>query len=591
MTPHEAWSRRKPNIEYFWIFGCITYARIPDSARKKLDDKASSGSIMSKITAEAIQLLNEISENAVQWPSDRIIIKKAAGVNQVEVLNSLTQQITALTQKFETFQNNYLFGSSMTHTHPEFQWSNLNGAENPQKYFNQKQQVQESSDFQNQMRGQHNYQQYQQQPQRAHQQNLEEMMNKFIWVTDEKIESHHSAIKKLEIQVSQLATLISGQIQGVLPSNTKKNSKKHLKVISLRSGKNLNDPYASRQESTREVEQVNEDALSQMPSYAKFLKEILSSKRKLEEVSVVKLIEKCSAILQNKLPQKLDDPKSFTISCTLGGAHFEKALCDSGVSVNLMSFSIFKKLELCKIKDTGVSLQLTDQSTKNSKEIIEDVLIRVDKFAFPVNFIVLEMEENTEVSLILGRPFLATERAIIDVHQGQLILRVDEERVIFDMQKIIKFSENESSSSCFHIDLLDDLTDEYKDDQLITDSLERCLAKSGTTSDDDPTIRKEVEMLKENIVNEENSLEEVQPKIKLKTLPSYLKYIFLESELCPVSISSSLTTEQENKLIGVLKEHKRAIGWTIADIKGISLAICTHKILMEDNYKPIVQPQ
>nr|XP_016437357.1 PREDICTED: uncharacterized protein LOC107763378 [Nicotiana tabacum] len=269
------------------------------------------------------------------------------------------------------------------------------------------------------------------------------------------------------------------------------------------------------------------EALTQMPSYAKFLKEILSSKRKLEEVSVVKLTEKCSAILQNKLPQKLGDPGSFTIPCIVGGAHFEKALCDSGASINLMPFSIFMKLELGEMKDICVSFQLANQSTKRPKGIIENVLVRVDKFLFPVDFIVLEMEENTEVPLILGRPFLATGRAIIDVHQGQLILRVDEERVIFDMHKMMKFPGNESSSSCFQIDLLDDLVDEYKENQLITDSLERCLAKS----------------------------------------------------------------EQEYKLIEVLRKHKRALGWTIADIQGINPAICMHRILMEENYKPIVQPQ
>nr|XP_009780065.1 PREDICTED: uncharacterized protein LOC104229180 [Nicotiana sylvestris] len=198
------------------------------------------------------------------------------------------------------------------------------------------------------------------------------------------------------------------------------------------------------------------------------------------------------------------------------------------------------------------------------------------------------MEENTEVPLILGRPFLATGRAIIDVHQGQLILRVDEERVIFDMQKIMKYPKDESSSSCFQIDLLNHLADEYKDDQLITDSLERCLAQSGTTSDDDITIRKEAEILEKNSETEKVSLEEVQPKIELKTLPSHLKYLFLEPELFPVIISSSLTAEQEIKLMKVLREHKRALGWTIVDINGISPAICTHRIL---NYKPIVQPQ
>ena len=104
-----------------------------------------------------------------------------------------------------------------------------------------------------------------------------------------------------------------------------------------------------------------------MPSYAKFLKEILSSKRKLEEVSVVKLTEKCSDILQNKLPQKLGDPGSLTIPYTLGGAHFEKALYDLGASITLMPFLIFRKLKLGEMKDTSVSLQLADQSTKKPK--------------------------------------------------------------------------------------------------------------------------------------------------------------------------------------------------------------------------------
>ncbi|XP_070017736.1 uncharacterized protein [Nicotiana sylvestris] len=203
------------------------------------------------------------------------------------------------------------------------------------------------------------------------------------------------------------------------------------------------------------------DALTQMPSYAKFFKIFLSSKRKLEDVSVVKLTEKCSAILQNKLPQKLGDPGSFTIPCTVGG--FEKALRDSGASINLMPFSIFRKLELGEMNDTEVPLQLADQSTKRPNRIIENILIRVDKFVFPVDFIVFETEENTEVPLILGRSFLATGRSIIDVHQGQLILRVDEERVIFDMQKMMKFLGDESLSSCFQIDLIDDRVDKYKD--------------------------------------------------------------------------------------------------------------------------------
>ncbi|XP_075096276.1 uncharacterized protein LOC142174389 [Nicotiana tabacum] len=288
-----------------------------------------------------------------------------------------------------------------------------------------------------------------------------------------------------------------------------------------------------------------------MSSYAKFLKEILSSKRKLEDVYVVMLMEKCSAILQNKLPQKFGNPGSFTILCTMGGVYFEKALCDSGASINLMSFSIFKKLDLGEIKDTSVSLQFVDQSTRKPKGIIENVLVRVDKFVFPVDFIVLEMKEFPNEPKNLGRPFLATRKAIIDVHQGQLILRVDVERIIFDMQKILRYSGDETSSSCFSIDMINYLTDEFKDDQLIPDSMERCLIKSSTTQDDDPTIRREAEILDKDSEEEEMKSEKVQSKVELKTLPSHLKYVYLEQELFPIIISSSPTAEQENSLIKI----------------------------------------
>ncbi|XP_070049757.1 uncharacterized protein [Nicotiana tomentosiformis] len=201
------------------------------------------------------------------------------------------------------------------------------------------------------------------------------------------------------------------------------------------------------------------------------------------------------------------------------------------------------------------------------------------------------MKEYPDEPIILGRPFLATGRSLIDVHQGQLILRVDEERVIFDMQKILRFSGDESSSSCFSIDMISYLTDEFRDDKLTLDSMERCLAKSGTIQDDDPTIRRETGILERDSEDQEMQPEEVQPKIELKILPSYLKYAYSEKEHCPVIISSSLIVEQEERLIEVLKTHKGTLGWTIADIKWINPAVCTHRILVEDSYKPIVQPQ
>ncbi|XP_070045085.1 uncharacterized protein [Nicotiana tomentosiformis] len=172
-----------------------------------------------------------------------------------------------------------------------------------------------------------------------------------------------------------------------------------------------------------------------MPSYAKFLKEILTKKRKIEETSVVMLTEHCSAILQNKLSQKCGDPGSFTIPYSLGTIKFDKSLCDSGASINLMPLSIYRKLEkeIGEIRSVPISFQLADHMTITPEGIVEDMLVRVEKFIFPVDFIVVNMEENKEVPLILRRPFLATGRAILDLHEIKLMLRLDEETVTFKM--------------------------------------------------------------------------------------------------------------------------------------------------------------
>jgi len=127
------------------------------------------------------------------------------------------------------------------------------------------------------------------------------------------------------------------------------------------------------------------------------------------------LIKECSAIIQNKLPSNLKDPGSFTISCNIGNSEFNKALCDLGASINLMPFFVFRKLGLGEVKPTTVSLQLADRSVKYLLGVIEDVLVKVKNFIFLVDFIMLDVEEDREVPFILGRPFLATGRTLIDV--------------------------------------------------------------------------------------------------------------------------------------------------------------------------------
>ena len=218
------------------------------------------------------------------------------------------------------------------------------------------------------------------------------------------------------------------------------------------------------------------EVIAQMPKYVKFLKEILSNKKKLEEFETVRLNEECSAILMKKLPPKLKDPGGFTIPCSIGPSYFEKALCDLGASINLMPLSVFRRLGMQEPKPTTVSLQLADRSITYPRGIVEDVLVKVDKFIFPADFIVLDMEEDKEVPIILGRPFLATGRTIIDVQQGKLTLRLDDEEVVFKIFDSLKIPS--TFHSCNFINSLDNTTaliSSHFQEQLIQNPLEKIL--------------------------------------------------------------------------------------------------------------------
>ena len=139
-----------------------------------------------------------------------------------------------------------------------------------------------------------------------------------------------------------------------------------------------------------------------MPKYAKFLKELQSNKRKLEELSTIKLSKECTTILQNKLPTKLKDPRSFTIPCLISSFSIKKALANLKVSINLIPYKLFKKLGLGESKLTRMNIQLVVRSVKYPRGIIEDVLVKIDKFIFLVDSIILDMDEDIEIPLILG---------------------------------------------------------------------------------------------------------------------------------------------------------------------------------------------
>ena len=150
------------------------------------------------------------------------------------------------------------------------------------------------------------------------------------------------------------------------------------------------------------------EALTQMSYYAKFMKDILSRKRKITEERVVSLTATCSAVIQRSLPEKMQDPGNFTIPCTIGNSKIGKALYDSRVSINLMSLFVVKILSLGELTPTAMTLQMTDITLPQPKGILKDVLIKVGKFMFPVDFVVIDIEEDKQVPLLLGRPFLAT---------------------------------------------------------------------------------------------------------------------------------------------------------------------------------------
>ncbi|XP_022872321.1 uncharacterized protein LOC111391353 [Olea europaea var. sylvestris] len=209
-----------------------------------------------------------------------------------------------------------------------------------------------------------------------------------------------------------------------------------------------------------------------MPSYAKFMKDIISNKRKLEDNETVMLTEECRAILQHKLPSKLKDPVSFTIRCNIGNLYIDKSLCDLGDSINLMPLSLFKKLGLREAKPTTISLQLVDKSIKYPRGICEDILVKADKFIFPADFIILDMEEDRDVPLILDRQFFATGRTLINVQKGQLILRLNEEELTINMFRAFRFQSE--SDSCMQIDVIKAVSEIFKLDYP-QDPLKVCL--------------------------------------------------------------------------------------------------------------------
>ncbi|XP_042404566.1 uncharacterized protein LOC121994678 [Zingiber officinale] len=175
------------------------------------------------------------------------------------------------------------------------------------------------------------------------------------------------------------------------------------------------------------------DAILQMPKFAKFLKDIMSNKRRRGDIETIALTEECNALFEKNIFLKLKDPGSFYIPCNIGSEFIKKAFCDLGAIVNLIPHSICNKLGLKNLKLTTMTLQLADHSCRFPMGIIEDVPIEVGGNIIPTDFVVLDMVEDPKILIILGRPFLVTVGVIIDVKNHKLSLVIDKKRSEYDL--------------------------------------------------------------------------------------------------------------------------------------------------------------
>ncbi|GJV01322.1 reverse transcriptase domain-containing protein [Tanacetum coccineum] len=307
--------------------------------------------------------------------------------------------------------------------------------------------------------------------------------------------------------------------------------------------------------------------------------------------------------------------------------------------------SIWRKLSLTELTPTQMILELADRSTTRPTDNAEDVFVRVGKFHFLADFVVVDYVVDPRVPLILGRPFLRTARALIDVYGEELTLRVSDEAITFKVGNTSRYSYNDAES-INRIDVIDVACEEYSQEVLgfsdnsesgnptpisepiiaksspsltpfeggdfILEEIEAYLASDSVPPgiddaefDPEGDIRLIEEMLNkdpysplplkdlkcEELKSVKSSVDE-PPELELKDLPSHLEYAFLEgTNKLPVIIAKNLKDEEKERLIKVLKSHKQAIAWKLSDIKGIDPQFCTHKILMEDDFKPAVQHQ
>nr|GEV30741.1 hypothetical protein [Tanacetum cinerariifolium] len=432
-----------------------------------------------------------------------------------------------------------------------------------------------------------------------------------------------------------------------LPSNTIPNPKGEAKAITTRSGMSYKEPPipppgVDQQEpielttdtelpSLEDIQPPFADALVHMPKFAPMFKKLLNNKDKLIELTKTPLNENCSAVVLKKLPEKLGDPGRFLIPCDFSEFDNCLALVDLGASINLLLLSIWKKLRLPTLNDTKMVLELADRTISKPTGVAENVFVKV------------------------GPPFLSTAHALIDVYEGEIILRHDDQSLTLKCGDTPSISYN-SFESLNKVDLTDATCEEYSHEvlgfvdvvsnEVSTTYYEPIVSNSSQNhtpfNESDFLLMEEANafiaihdepispkfnatyydpegdiLILEALLNNDpkpqsnqkdyfpsvrkdlkvvepknQSSDDEPPEVELKELPPHLEYAFLgENEKWPVIIVKDLNVNQKSALINVLKSRKKEIAWKLTDIRGIGPEFCSHKILLEEDFSPKVQSQ
>ncbi|XP_056851004.1 uncharacterized protein LOC130500251 [Raphanus sativus] len=270
------------------------------------------------------------------------------------------------------------------------------------------------------------------------------------------------------------------------------------------------------------------------------------------------LTHECSAIIQRlNIPKKLEDPGCFTLPCAIGPIEFEKCLCDLGASVSLMPLSVAKRLGFTQYKKCRLSLVLADRSVKFPVGILEDLPVMVGNCEIPTDFVVLEMDEEARDPLILGRPFLATAGAIVNVKEGKIDLHLGKGHVLhFDIKEMMK--KPTVQNQAFYIEEMEALADELLEELGLEDSLQHALtidkgvvenqesaaygrmldARKGFVDKEQYEELPQASSATQQEVSHQDDWSELKaPKVELKPLPHGVRYAFLgPNETYPVII-------------------------------------------------------